>query len=64
MFNIAIMAKIHRKLTITAGDIKKRHPRYLTCETDRQYAELANDIYNMMYELRTQERLHQSGALL
>ena len=50
MFNIAIMAKIHRKLTITAGDIKKRHPRYLTCETDRQYAELANDIYNMMYE--------------
>lgn len=38
------------KPTITAGDIKKRHPRYLTCETDRQYAELANDIYNLMYE--------------
>ena len=40
----------HTKPTITAGDIKKRHPRYLTCETDRQYAELANDIYKMMYK--------------
>lgn len=27
--------------TITAGDIKRRHPRYLTCYTDRQYARLA-----------------------
>ena len=40
----------HSKQKITAGDIKKRHPRHLTCETDRQYAELANDIYNLMYE--------------
>jgi len=36
----------HTKPTITAWDIKKRHPRYLTCETDRQYAELASDIYS------------------
>lgn len=40
----------HTKPTITAWDIKKRHPRYLTCETDRQYAELASDIYNLMDE--------------
>ena len=44
------MAMKRTKPTITAGDIKKRHPRYLTCETDRQYAELANDIYNIIYE--------------
>jgi len=48
--NIIFMAKKQRIPTITAGDIKKRHPRYLTCETDKQYAELANDIYDMMYE--------------
>ena len=35
---------------ITAGDIKRRHPRYLTCETDKQYAELAKDIYDLLYE--------------
>ena len=44
------MAKKQRIPIVTAGDIKKRHPRYLTCETDKQYAELANDIYDMMYE--------------
>ena len=32
--------------TITAGDIKRRHPRYLTCETDKQYAQLANTTKN------------------
>ena len=36
--------------TITTGDIKKRHPRYLTCETDKQYAELAKDIYDLLYD--------------
>lgn len=36
--------------TITAGDIKRRHPRYLTCETDKQYAQLANDIYEMIHD--------------
>ena len=41
------MAKIIRFSTITAADIKRRHPRYLTCETDRQYASLANDIYRL-----------------
>ena len=35
---------------ITAGDIKKRHPRYLTCETDKQYADLANDIHDLLYD--------------
>jgi hypothetical protein len=35
---------------ITAGDIKKRHPRYLTCETDKQYADLANDIHDLIYD--------------
>lgn len=39
------MAKKLSINTITAGDIKRRHPRYLTCDTDRQYARLANDIY-------------------
>ena len=34
---------------ITAADIKNRHPRYLTCETDQDYAELASDIYDMLY---------------
>jgi hypothetical protein len=36
--------------TITAGDIKRRHPRYLTCETDRAYARLANDIHELIHE--------------
>ena len=44
------MAKKLHANAFTAGDIKKRHPRYLNCKTDKQYAELANDIYNMMYE--------------
>jgi hypothetical protein len=44
------MAKKLSTNTITAGDIRRRHPRYLTCETDRQYAQLANDIYDMMNE--------------
>ena len=34
---------------ITAGDIKRRHPRYMTCETDKQYAQLANDIYDLIH---------------
>lgn len=34
--------------TITAGDIKRRHPRYLTCKTDKAYAQLANDIYELL----------------
>ncbi len=34
--------------TITAADIKRRHPRHLTCETDRVYAQLANDIYELL----------------
>lgn len=29
---------------------QEKNPRYLTCETDRQYAELASDIYNLMDE--------------
>ena len=44
------MAKKTNINTITPGDIKRRHPRYLTCETDRQYAALANDIYSLMHE--------------
>ncbi len=44
------MAKKTNISTITPGDIKRRHPRYLTCETDRQYAALANDIYELMHE--------------
>ena len=35
-------------IPITAGDIKRRHPRYLTCQTDKAYANLANDILNLM----------------
>ena len=35
---------------ITAGDIKKRHPRYLTCETDKQYADLANAIHDLLHD--------------
>ena len=42
------MAKKLSINTITAGDIKRRHPRYLTCYTDRQYARLANDIYSLI----------------
>ena len=44
------MAKKLYSNTVTAGDIKRRHPRYLNCETDKQYAELAKDIYNIIYE--------------
>lgn len=44
------MAKRLSINTITAGDIKRRHPRYLTCDTDRQYAQLANDIYEKMHD--------------
>ena len=35
-------------INITAGDIKRRHPRYMTCDTDKQYAQLANDIYDLI----------------
>ena len=34
---------------ITAGDIKRRHPRYMTCDTDKQYAQLASDIYDLIH---------------
>lgn len=44
------MAKTLSIKSITAGDIERRHPRYLTCKTDKQYARLANDIYNMTHE--------------
>ena len=47
------MAKRISINTITAGDIKRRHPRYLTCDTDRQYAQLANDIYDMAHDRLT-----------
>lgn len=43
------MAKGKNVTKITAGDIKRRHPRYLTCDTDRQYAQLASDIYELMH---------------
>lgn len=43
------MAKRLSIKTVTAGDIKRRHPRYLTCGTDQQYAQLANDIYELMH---------------
>ena len=33
---------------VTAGDIKRRHPRYLTCQTDKAYASLANDIFSLL----------------
>lgn len=35
---------------ITAGDIKRRHPRYMTCDTDKQYAQLASDIYDLIHQ--------------
>jgi hypothetical protein len=41
--------KLHANM-ITAGDIKKCHPRYLNCETDKQYAELAKEIYDVIYD--------------
>ena len=44
------MAKKLHANAITTGDIKKRHPRYLNCETDKQYAELAKDIYDLLYD--------------
>lgn len=34
---------------ITAGDIKRRHPKYMTCDTDKQYAQLASDIYDLIH---------------
>lgn len=33
---------------IAASDIKRRHPRYLTCKTDKMYADLANEIEELM----------------
>ena len=44
------MARIQSIKTITGGDIKKRHPRYLNCETDRQYAELAKMIHDVIHD--------------
>ena len=44
------MAKRLYANIIAASDIKKRHPRYLTCKTDKQYADLANAIHNLVYD--------------
>ena len=44
------MAKKYYSNPITTGDIKKRHPRYLNCETDKQYADLAKDIYDLIHD--------------
>ena len=38
------MAKTLSITIITAGDIERRHQRYLNCETDKQYAQLANEL--------------------
>lgn len=42
------MAKTMNIRSITAIDIKRRHPRYLTCQTDYQYGQLANEIFNLL----------------
>lgn len=42
------MAKTISIKSITAIDIKRRHPRYLTCLTDFQYARLANEIFKLI----------------
>ena len=46
------MAKVPRLSinTITAADIKRRHPRNHNYETDRAYARLANDIYSLLHD--------------
>jgi len=45
-----IKKQLLNKHTITANDIKQRHPRYLTCETDKMYADLANEIFDLLHE--------------
>lgn len=45
-----IKKHILNKQNINAGDIRRRHPRYLTCDTDKMYADLANDIYEIVHE--------------
>lgn len=35
---------------IVTSDIKHRHPRHLSCETDKMYADLANDIHELTRE--------------
>ena len=45
-----IKKHILNKPNINAGDIQRRHPRYLTCDTDKMYADLANEIYKMVHE--------------
>ena len=44
------MAKTINIKSITAFDIKRRHPRYLTCKTDIIYAQLANDIFGLLQD--------------
>ena len=44
------MAKTVNIKNITAIDIKRRHPRYLTCKTDIHYARLANDIHALLQD--------------
>ena len=44
------MAKTINIKSITAFDIKRRHPRYLTCKTDIIYAQLAIDIYELLQD--------------
>ena len=44
------MAKTINIKNITAIDIKRRHPRYLTCKTDIHYARLANDIHALLQD--------------
>ena len=57
------MARIQSVKTITGGDIKKRHPRYQNYETDRQYAELAKEIYDVIHdELNFMEDNHIKHA--
>jgi hypothetical protein len=57
------MAKTLSIKSITAADIKRRHPRGLTCETDKQYARLANDIYDMIHERLTVMEVRYIEAL-
>ena len=41
---------ILNKNIITVSDIQRRHPRYLTCDTDKMYADLANEIFELLHE--------------
>lgn len=45
---ISTMAKNNSLRRIPISEITKRHPQYLTCSTDAEYAKLANDLYDML----------------